>query len=472
MTTPRDAHRPATRALELATSIPWAILQPDLERILAIAQRELDHPSLIERQAGAELDNTQTVTIRDGIALIPLRGPLFRYGNLFTRISGATSLEIFARDFTAAVEDRQVRAIALAIDSPGGEVNGTEEAAQLIYEARGTKPIVAHASGMIASGAFWLGSAADEIVGLQTTMAGSVGAVIEVVDFREMDAKAGIRVFEFLSSVSPRKRPDPATEEGAADIQRIVDQLGLVFVEIVARNRDLTVDEVLARYGQGAVLVGTEALAAGLLDRLSTLEELHAELVEQTSSQIFLPFRPVARAAGASPEAPMRRRVTTTVTEEVEPAADAPPAPSTPAARAAEERSMPEKEKEMPAPLTLEQLRTQYPAHVTAIATDAATAERTRILAIDALNEPDHATLLATCKQDPTVTAGEAALRIRAADQAKREAAIAARAAEEKSQKAPAPLAESEVEAASAPALVQSILGTYARATGRATAAH
>jgi ClpP class serine protease len=58
--------------------------------------------------------------VRGGTAVIPVRGPIFRYANLFTGISGATSLEVSAKDFGVALNDRAIEQIVLAVDRPGG----------------------------------------------------------------------------------------------------------------------------------------------------------------------------------------------------------------------------------------------------------------------------------------------------------------------------------------------------------------
>ncbi len=277
--------RVPVRVLETALNTYWAMTPDALEMVMAIAQRANPDPQAVAAELGRELDNTRTVTVRDGVAIIPVTGPLFRYANLFTEVSGATSLEVLAQDFTTAVDNPDVKAIVLAIDSPGGEVNGTEEMAELIYQARGTKPIVAHVSWMAGSGAYWLASAADEIVAAETTLIGSLGVAIAVVDTSRRDDAAGIDVIEIVSSQSPLKREDPFTNEGRKRLQATTDQLAQVFMNAVARNRNVTLATVADEYGKGAMLIGRLAVKAGLADRISTFEALHAALVAKTADQ-------------------------------------------------------------------------------------------------------------------------------------------------------------------------------------------
>jgi hypothetical protein len=109
---------------------PWAITETALYTILEIAARENESPQAVAAKLGRNLQNTYSVTEREGVAIIPVAGPLFRYANLFTMISGASSYELIARDFTAALENPQIKGIILDIDSPGGEVNGVSELSQ------------------------------------------------------------------------------------------------------------------------------------------------------------------------------------------------------------------------------------------------------------------------------------------------------------------------------------------------------
>ena len=78
-----------SRALELAAGRPWLMLPEALDTLLAIADRQ-GNPEALEAKLGRELDNSRTVTVRDGVAIVPVTGPIFRYANLFTRVSGAT----------------------------------------------------------------------------------------------------------------------------------------------------------------------------------------------------------------------------------------------------------------------------------------------------------------------------------------------------------------------------------------------
>lgn len=256
---------------------PWAITETALQTILEIAARENESPQAVAAKLGRDLQNTYNVQEREGVAIIPVTGPLFRYANLFTAVSGASSYELIARDFTAALENPQIKGVILDIDSPGGEVNGVSELANMVYAARGVKPIVAYASGDAASGAYWIASAADEIVVSETSALGSIG----VVGMYRSKANEGV---EIVSSQSPHKRLDPATDEGRARLQARIDAMADVFIQTLARNRNLT------NTVGGDVLIGAQAVSAGLADRVGALESLITQLSQPKQEKAEMNF--------------------------------------------------------------------------------------------------------------------------------------------------------------------------------------
>lgn len=265
------------RALDLAQSEPWLITDAGLAEICQIASRTNDIDALVAR-TGRPLMNSRTVRMHDGVAVIPVTGPIFRYANLFVEISGATSTEILARDLRTALEDEAVRAIILDLNSPGGMASGINELANMVFEGRDQKTIIAYAGGNMQSAAYWIGSAAHEVVADRTAILGSIGAIMSVVDTTVRDSKAGVRTIDIVSSQSPDKRVDVAQDEGRAKIQKIVDDLAGVFVSQVARNRGTDVETVLERFGRGGSMVGQAAIEAGLADRIGSLEQVIAEL--------------------------------------------------------------------------------------------------------------------------------------------------------------------------------------------------
>lgn len=270
------------RAFELAASQPWLMLPEHLENLLAIAERMGDPQALVTRE-GERLNKARTVTVRNGVAIVPVTGPIFRYANLFTEISGATSTQVLATDIQRALDDPAVRSVVLNIDSPGGVASGINELAELVYEGRKRKRIVTYAGGYLASAAYWIGSAAEEIVIDETAMAGSIGVIVEAVV--QPDGPDKPKRYQVVSRNAPNKRPDVTTEEGRKKIGETVDALAEVFENKVARNLGVAAERIPEMGDYGGLLVGAAAVQAGLAHRLGSLEALITELAKPASTQ-------------------------------------------------------------------------------------------------------------------------------------------------------------------------------------------
>lgn len=270
----------------------WAIIPRALDSILKIVDRGIEATSIDPKVFHASgqteeevllaidgdlLEGAERAVLRGSTAIIPIIGPIFPRANLFTEFSGATSVDMLAKDLNVALESPQVRSIILNIDSPGGAITRVSEFADMVFEARDQIPISAFVYGYAASAAYWIGSSADEIVTTDTGRIGSIGVVATWVDTRERDKMEGIEEIEIVSSQSPKKRVDPKTAKGRAQVQLLVDELADVFVTAVARNRDVDVETVLSDFGEGDVFVANRAIEAGMADRLGSLEALIEE---------------------------------------------------------------------------------------------------------------------------------------------------------------------------------------------------
>ena len=271
--------------IDAICSREWAIQPQMLRTMLEIANRERSDNiiELLQKRDAQRMENSRFATMRGDVAIVSVHGPVFKYGNLFTEISGAMSLSVLMKDFNAALENPNVKHILLDIDSPGGEANGVAEFANAIYNARSKKNIVAYVGGLGASAGYWIASAAGRIYANETAFLGSIGVVTTYYDDKEKLAKEGVKEIEIVSASSPKKRPDVSTDSGRALIQAHVDALQEIFVETVARNRGVSTEKVLVDFGQGDVLIGAAAVAAGMADGIANLENVIESLTTQTN---------------------------------------------------------------------------------------------------------------------------------------------------------------------------------------------
>jgi signal peptide peptidase SppA len=265
---------------------PWAIIPDKLAEIQEIYRARVEGGEIdiatIEAQIGKPLDNKRKpYTVEGGTAIIPIEGVIGKKMNLFMQISGGTSTQLIGQDFAKAMNDPEVHSILLAIDSPGGTVDGTQALADQIYAARGRKPIIALADGVAASAAYWIGSSADRVyTSGDTTAVGAIGVVARHVDYSQREKSSGIKVTEITAGKYKRiaSEHEPLSVEGRASIQEQVDHIYSVFVDNVARNRGVDSQTAADRMGNGKLFLGKRALKAGLVDDVLTQAAIVAAL--------------------------------------------------------------------------------------------------------------------------------------------------------------------------------------------------
>lgn len=246
----------------------WAISKDWAHTLANWARMETFDPQALVTQAGERFGSGMTrTTVRDGVGIMQIRGPLFTHENFLTWLFGFDTYESLAKDFQNLMDDSNVKGVALNFHSPGGLTAGVDDLASMIYDARGLKPqgLVARAGGDMSSAAYWLGSSADRIHVASTGMVGSIGTVVQ---FTQEDPGT----VTIVSDQSPMKRPDPATAEGQAEVKGLLNALSDVFISRVSRNRGTTPENVLENFGKGGVKVGQAAVDSGMADQVTTFE--------------------------------------------------------------------------------------------------------------------------------------------------------------------------------------------------------
>jgi signal peptide peptidase SppA len=395
---------------------PWAILPAALGEIQSIYATHLRGEKIdvaaVEKRLGRPLETRPAgYEVVDGVAVLPLVGPSARRMNLMTQISGGVSTELAARDLRAAAADETARAIVLRIDSPGGTVDGTQGLAQLVAEIdRTAKPVVTLASGTMASAAYWYGSASRAVyIEDDTTQVGSIGVVASHVDISAAEAAAGVRTTEIVAGRYKRiaSQYGPLTAEGRQTMQDQVDYLYSLFVQAVADNRGVAIEQVLSEMADGRIFIGQQAVRAGLVDGVSTLEALVADLSRSSTA-----------GAGVAPRV-----------------------------RASAPQTM-----ESPTmPITREQLSAEAPELIEALQAEGrqqgAAAECERIQAVFGQAMPGHDALIRQLAFDGKTTGPEAAVAVLAAERNQR-----TRAAAQLQADAPQPVPQAATPAVDAPA--------------------
>lgn len=268
---------------------PWAL---ELTKYQAIAD-------LIRlRASGGQVDAETVAAIvgaarqpaartQGAVAVIPVYGVISPRASLLTESSGGTSAQAVGHAIDQATADPSVASIVLEFDSPGGNVTGVTELAAKIRRATATKPVVAHVNAMAASAGYWLASQATEVVSTPSGLVGSIGVYTEHMDVSRSLEAAGvtptiISAGEFKVEGNPYA---PLSDEARAAMQRMVDEVYGSFVADVARGRGVSPAVVRSDYGRGRVVSAKEALRAGMVDRIATLEETIAQVAGRSPSR-------------------------------------------------------------------------------------------------------------------------------------------------------------------------------------------
>jgi signal peptide peptidase SppA len=283
-----------SRILKYVASSLWAITDDKMAEIVEMlafkAQGGDFTPEEIQARVGGGAE--RPVSSRSGaVAIIPIRGTIAHRMGGMEDYSGGVSTEGIAQMFRAAMSDTQIGSIVLDVDSPGGTVTGLQELAAEMRAAKGQKPVVAVANGLMASAAYWIASQADEIVSIPSGEVGSIGVVMPHKDLSAALEKEGIKFTVFRAGKHKwAGNPfEPLTEAQAGEIQARVDGAYKQFVADVSAGRNVPVATVREGYGEGRVLTAKDAKASGLIDRIATMDETIARLAGRRSVAVSGP---------------------------------------------------------------------------------------------------------------------------------------------------------------------------------------
>lgn len=208
------------------------------------------------------------MTVANGIAEIPVNGPIGKgLGNL-EKSCGATSIEDVQANVSDALANPAVRGILLNINSPGGTITGIPETAAMIARAKEQKPVVAFTDGMMASAAYWLGSQADMIVASKSASVGSIGVYIPWQDTSRRAEAMGVKTGVVTNTGGTYKGMGyPGTsysEEQMAFMKERANELfGMFKADILSQRPSVKTDAM-----RGQTLFGGSAVAAGLTDEV------------------------------------------------------------------------------------------------------------------------------------------------------------------------------------------------------------
>lgn len=318
----------------LDPTTPWAVLPSTLAAISQFMRRGVSAELLAEHSKDpvptAQVRGARTAGGGAGVAILSLRGLITpRSSFLSLLFGGGGGLESFRATLREALADDDIAAILLDIDSPGGAAALIPELAQEILAARAVKPVVAVANTLAASAAYWIASAATEIVVTPSGRVGSIGVYSAHSDISAAQEKMGVKTtLVSAGEYKVEKNPyEPLSDDARAEMQREIDAVYEMFLSAVAKGRDVSVKDVREKYGQGRVLLAKDALAVGMVDRIATFDQTLARLEKQagrtSTTRSQAPPEPEPSAATTRTIEP-ERSVATTRTAPIWGSEDAP----------------------------------------------------------------------------------------------------------------------------------------------------
>ncbi|MGB3482410.1 MAG: signal peptide peptidase SppA [Mycobacterium sp.] len=258
------------------------------------------------------------------IAIVTLHGPIVsgRGGSAVPFGNAAAGGDTIAAAVREAAADKDVDAIVLRVESPGGSVNGSETIWREVVRARdGGTPVVASMGAVAASGGYYVSMGANAIVANPGTITGSIGVVSGKLTARDLKERLGIGsdAVRTNANADAWSANAPFTEEQQRHVEAEADMFYSDFIERVAAGRNIEVAAVDA-VARGRVWTGVDALEHGLVDELGGLrtairravalagfdEDAEVTLASYPGSSLLDALRPKASsqpAAASLPEA-------------------------------------------------------------------------------------------------------------------------------------------------------------------------
>ena len=214
---------------------------------------------------------------KDKIVRIDLQGIISSgpMGELFS--SGGFDLESVKRALQQAAEDKNVKAIVLRIDSPGGEVTAADTLYHAVKKADERKPVVIYMDSLAASGGYYVACGAKKIIANETTLTGSIGVIIQSLNYKGTMDKLGLESMTFVSgsfkdSLSGARA---MRDDEKAYVQGLVTSMYEKFLGIVSEARKIDQATLKNGIADGRVFTGKEALEKKLVDQTGYIEDAY-----------------------------------------------------------------------------------------------------------------------------------------------------------------------------------------------------
>ena len=206
----------------------------------------------------------------DRIALVYAQGSIL-YGEGSPTIMGQETMN---KALQSAREDRNIKAVVLRINSPGGSALTSDLIWREVEKTATEKPVVVSISDVAASGGYYIATPATYIIAQPTSITGSIGVFGTLPNASELAQQWGVSSYtlsthERSATYSPLR---PLSDSFRAELTEGIEQTYQTFLERVASGRSMSIESVDA-IAQGRVYLAPKALELGLIDEIGTLDD-------------------------------------------------------------------------------------------------------------------------------------------------------------------------------------------------------
>jgi len=229
-----------------------------------------------------EAANVQELTVSGTpgdpkIAVVPVRGLLASGANVLT---GSDPALVFKAMLERAKDDPKVRGVILAVDSPGGGITTCDVMHKALKDFRkeSGRPSVVLMEDVAASGGYYVACGADYIIAHPTSITGSIGVLMPLLDAGDLMAKIGLTdrtvksgEFKTMGSMFTQRTPEQWKREKEV-LEGLITQMHERFVEVVVQGRKLAPDMVRA-VADGRIYTSRQAVENGLVDAIGYHED-------------------------------------------------------------------------------------------------------------------------------------------------------------------------------------------------------
>lgn len=207
------------------------------------------------------------------LQIIELNGPIMVVDEVLEKIENAKS-------------NIEIKGVLLKVNSPGGAVAPSVELAYAIKELNEIKPVVAYASGIMASGSYYASIWANKIIANPGSMIGSIGVIMQSADASELMSKIGIKTQtvktgKYKESGTPTRQ---WTKDERAELEKVTQNTYDMFITDVSNARKLK-KENHEIYADAHIFTSSQAKKVGLIDKVGTISTAKLELLNLTKVQ-------------------------------------------------------------------------------------------------------------------------------------------------------------------------------------------